>query len=234
MGKNKLSRFRELEQLERVFQPPFEEIFKKDFYLKGKWKNEVFQNDHSLVLELGCGKGEYTTGLARLNPDKNYMGIDIKGARIWKGAKIANESALTNVAFLRTRIEFIQSFFASGEVDEIWITFPDPQVKRRRNKKRLTSARFLNAYRGLLKNNGTIHLKTDNSVLYHYTNDLLIYNGLEIIRHTEDLYRSDMKEDFLSIRTYYESQYLEEGKNINYLSFRLPTENEIKELPDDK
>jgi len=232
VGKNKLSRFRELEQLERVFQPPFEEVFQKDYYLKGKWKTQVFKNKNPIVLELGCGKGEYTVGLAGMYPDKNYIGIDIKGARLWKGAKMAHQTSLSNVAFLRTRIEFIQSFFGKEEIDEIWITFPDPQIKKRRNKKRLTGSRFLNAYRTMLKDQGTVHLKTDNDTLYAYTLDLMNYNNLEIKYKTNDLYRSELMDSALSIRTFYESQYLEEGKSINYLSFRLPSGKIIKELPE--
>ena len=232
MGKNKLSRFRELEKLERVFQPPFEEVFNKDYFLKGQWKARVFKNTNPIVLELGCGKGEYTLGLAELVPEKNYIGIDIKGARLWKGAKMAHQSNLSNVAFLRTRIEFIQSFFGNGEINEIWITFPDPQIKKRRNKKRLTGSRFLNAYRTMLIDQGKVHLKTDNDILYEYTLDLLNYNDLEITHKTNDLYKSGLDDNVLSIRTYYESQYLEEGKNINYLSFRLPSDKTIKELPE--
>lgn len=232
MGKNKLSRFRELEKLERVLQPPFEEVFNQDYYLKGHWKAQVFKNLYPIVLELGCGKGEYTLGLASMFPQKNYIGIDIKGARLWKGAKIAHQSNLSNVAFLRTRIEFIQSFFGNGEIDEIWITFPDPQIKKRRNKKRLTGSRFLNAYRTMLKDQGMVHLKTDNDVLYEYTLNLLIYNDLEITHKTNDLYNSGPDDPVLSIRTFYESQYLEEGKNINYLSFRLPSGTIIKEPPE--
>lgn len=229
MGKNKLSRFKELEQLDRVFQPPFEDIFSKDYFLKGHWKQHVFKNYNPLILELGCGKGEYTTGLAELDPDKNFIGVDIKGARLWKGAKYAHENNLFNVAFLRTRIEFIQSFFNKDEVDEIWLTFPDPQIKKRRNKKRLTSSGFLNAYRSFLVNNGIIHLKTDSEHLFHYTVDLVEFNKLEMISKTDNLYRSGNPEKFLSIRTFYESQYIQEGKKINYLAFHLPSHNEIVE-----
>ena len=151
-----------MESLDRVFQPPLEEIFGLDYHLKGRWCREVFGNDHELILELGCGKGEYSVGLARNYPQKNFVGLDIKGARIWTGAKIAQEEGLSNVAFLRTRIDFINSFFTRNEVAEIWITFPDPQEKRRRLKKRLPGAHFLNRYRAFLKDEGKIHLKTDN------------------------------------------------------------------------
>jgi len=234
VGKNKLKRFNELEHLKRIFQPPIEEVLGKDHSLKGNWISEVFGNDHPIVLELGCGKGEYTIGLAGLNPDRNYIGVDIKGARIWKGVKAANDTDLKNVAFLRTRIELIQSFFQPGEVDEIWITFPDPQLKRRRNKKRLSGTTFLNLYRSLLKDNGLIHLKTDNDILYNYTLDLAIYNDLEILYHTSDLYNSDYLNQVLSIRTFYETSFLEEGKNINYLSFQLPAEKIISEFNNEK
>ena len=230
MGKNKLKKFNELNHFDRVFQPHLEEVIDKDHTLKGTWNSEVFKNDNPIVLELGCGKGEYTVGLAVLNPNRNYIGIDIKGARIWKGAKTANESELKNVAFLRTRIELIQSFFQPGEVDEIWITFPDPQLKRRRNKKRLSGKTFLNLYRNLLKDNGLIHLKTDNDVLYNYTLELANYNKLEILNHTTDLYASDFLDQVLGIRTYYENQFLEEGIKINYLSFRLPSGKVISEF----
>jgi len=233
VGKNKLSRFKELEQLDRVFQPPFEDIFGRDYYLKGNWKKQVFNNDNPLILELGCGKGEYTTGLAEQDPLKNFIGVDIKGARLWKGAKYANETNLLNVAFLRTRIEFIHSFFGTEEVDEIWLTFPDPQIKKRRNKKRLTSPRFLNAYRSFLKDKGIIHLKTDSEEMFHYTVDLVEFNKLEVISKTEDLYRSGNPDSFLSIRTFYESQYIAEGKNINYLAFKLPSQRNIIETSDD-
>jgi tRNA (guanine-N7-)-methyltransferase len=233
LGKNKLSRFRELEKLDRVFQPSFEEVYHNDFHLKGQWKQEVFGNSNPLILELGCGKGDYTVGLARKHPECNFMGLDIKGARIWKGAHSANDETLQNVAFLRTRIDFIQSFFVKDEVDEIWITFPDPQEKKRRQKKRLTGALFLNRYRHILKNNGVIHLKTDNNPLYNHTRDLIKYNGLEIEASTEDLYGEKWDHDALAIQTYYESRFLSEGALINYIRFRLPSAHTIKELPDD-
>ena len=163
------------------FSTPFEEGFGKDYHLKGRWKKEVFGNDHPLVLELGCGKGEYTVGLARRYPEVNFMGMDIKGARMWTGAKKAREEGLGNVAFLRTRIEFSHSFFATDEVDEIWITFPDPQEKRRRLKKRLPGALFLNKYREFLKDGGRVHLKTDNRKLYLDTLEMVRCNELPIV-----------------------------------------------------
>ena len=230
MGKKKLVRFRELESLEKVFQPPLEEIFQKDFHLKGRWKKEVFGNDHPLVLELGCGKGEYTTGLARNNPAKNFMGLDIKGARMWTGARTALDEGLYNVAFLRTRIDFINSFFAHDEVEEIWITFPDPQEKRRRIKKRLPGALFLNKYREFLKDGGKVHLKTDNRELYLDTLEMVQYNELPLVQNSDDIYGEDWEDESVSIQTYYEKIFLAEGKAINYICFRLPAGKEIKEL----
>lgn len=233
MGKKKLSRFRELELLERVFQPSFEEVFRKDFSLKGKWCGDVFGNDHALILELGCGKGEYTVGLARNYPDKNFMGLDIKGARIWTGAKAVHEEGLANVAFLRTRIDFVNSFFARDEVDEIWITFPDPQEKKKRKKKRLTGALFLNMYREFLKDGGRIHLKTDNLQLYRDTLELLRYNKLEVEQESMDIYKEGWNDERVSIQTYYERGFLDEGLKINYLRFRLPAGKVIREFPDE-
>lgn len=224
-------RFRELDHLERVFQPSMEEIFEKDYPLKGRWKNEVFGNDHPLILELGCGKGEYTVGLARKYAQLNFMGLDIKGARMWKGARTAQDEGLNNVAFLRTRIDFIRSFFARGEVDEIWITFPDPQEKRRRLKKRLPGALFLNRYREFLKDGGRIHLKTDNRDLYLDTLEMIRYNDLAVVRKSEDVYSESWEDETVSIQTHYEKQFLSEGKLINYLCFRLPSEQEIQEVP---
>lgn len=233
MGKKKLARFRELETFDRVYQPLFEEVFQKDYPLKGRWCREVFGNNHPLILELGCGKGEYTLGLARNHPGCNFMGLDIKGARMWKGARETNHEGIRNVAFLRTRIEFIQSFFAPGEVQELWITFPDPQLKKRRKKKRLTGAAFLNNYRHFLKDNGLIHLKTDNKFLYAYTVELARYNNLEIECSSGDIYREGWDNDIVSIQTYYESRFLSEGMPIHYVRFRLPLNREIRELPDE-
>ena len=222
-----------METFDRVFQPEFEAVFNKDFYLKGRWASSVFDNNRPVVLELGCGKGEYTLGLAELHPGKNFIGVDIKGARIWKGAKTANECSMKNVAFLRTRIEFIESFFGEGEIGEIWITFPDPQLKKRRNKKRLTGPRFLNHYRTFMKDRGIVHLKTDNDVMFNYTAQLARHNGLEIVAETDDLYHSAFLDDIRSIQTTYEKQFLAEGTNINYIAFRLPRQKEITDLPED-
>jgi len=233
LGKDKLKRFRELEQLERVFQPAFEEVYQREYYLKGRWSGEVFGNSNPLVLELGCGKGEYTLGLARIYPEKNFMGLDIKGARIWKGATMAQSEGMKNVAFLRTRIDFISSFFSRNEVDELWITFPDPQEKKRRRKKRLTGDIFLNHYRQILKDGGYVNLKTDNSGLYRYTLELAKYNRLEIDWYTDDLYESGRSDETVNIQTFYETQFRAEGLKINFIRFRLPSGREIKELPYD-
>ena len=233
MGKNKLQKFREMQSFHRVYQPDFEDVYKKDYRLKGAWSREVFDNAHPITLELGCGKGEYTISLARRFPERNFIGIDIKGARIWRGAKTAQEETLENVAFLRTRIELILSFFSRDEVEELWITFPDPQEKRRRRKKRLTGPRFLNLYRHFLVDNGTIHLKTDNDVMYQYTAQLARHNGLEIVAETNDLYHSDFLDDIRAIQTTYEKQFLGEGTSINYIAFRLPRQKMITYLPED-
>jgi tRNA (guanine-N7-)-methyltransferase len=230
MGKKKMQRFSEMESFSNVIQPSFIEVFGKDYGLKGSWNRIIFENTNPLVLELGCGKGEYTVGLARMYLDKNFIGIDIKGARIWRGAKIALAEKLRNVRFLRTHIEMINSFFAVQEVDEIWITFPDPQLKKKR--KRLTSSRFLLNYSQFLKHNGLVHLKTDNDVLYQYTLELARINGFNILVHTSDLYHSEIQDDILEIKTFYEQQFLKLGMRINYLCFELPHKEEIHEPPD--
>jgi len=200
--------------------------------MKGKWCRDVFGNDHALILELGCGKGEYTVGLARNYPQKNFMGLDIKGARIWTGAKTAQIEGMTNVAFLRTRVDFINSFFSRNEVDEIWITFPDPQEKRRRLKKRLPGAHFLNMYRTFLKDGGKVHLKTDNLQLYMDTLELVHKNDLPLEQYSTDVYNEDWSDEVVSIQTYYEKSFLAEGTKINYIRFRLPAGKEIRELSD--
>lgn len=221
MGKNKLAKFTELGTFNNVIQPPKGECFGIDHPVKGKWRSDIFKNQNPLIVELGCGKGEYSTGLSIRYPENNFVGVDIKGARMWRGAKTANEQNLNNVAFLRTRIEFICSFFAADEVDEIWITFPDPFPGKRNSNRRLTCPWFLNAYRNLLKNNGIIHLKTDNFELYKYTKYIVEKNYLEIVSSTTDLYTDFAGDDILSIRTHYENIFLKEGMKINYISFRL-------------
>jgi len=230
LGKGKLRRFDELSHFNRVFQPSMAEISGKEYHLKGKWKQEVFHNNNPLILELGCGKGEYTIGMARHFPGKNFIGVDIKGARMWKGAKASHEENILNAAFLRTRIEMISSFFAPDEVDEIWITFPDPQPTERRKKKRLTGPTFLRHYQGFLVDNGIMHLKTDSDLLYDYTLNLIKENELEILFYTSDLYSSDIVDDILGIKTYYEQKFLETGSNINYLKFRLKKNIPLHEI----
>jgi tRNA (guanine-N7-)-methyltransferase len=227
VGKNKLARWTELGSYNNVIQPEINDVSGKDHPVKGRWSKEIFKNNNPIVLELGCGKGEYTIGLANSFPDNNYIGIDIKGARMWRGAKTANEQNLPNVAFLRTRIEFINSFFSADEVDEIWITFPDPHPGLRNSNKRLTSPWYLNSYRHFLKNNGLIHLKTDNKELYDFTNKVLNLNNLETILSTNDLY-SEKTNNILSIRTHYEKIFLDAGLKINYLSFRLDKEKIVE------
>lgn len=227
MGKNKLARWTELGSYDNVFQPAIKDVSGKDHPIKGRWNRELFKNENPIVLELGCGKGEYTVGLAKSFPENNFIGIDIKGARMWRGAKTANEQNLPNVAFLRTRIEFINSFFSEDEVDEIWITFPDPHPGGRNSNKRLTSPQFLNAYRQFLKDNGLIHLKTDNKELYNFTFDVLKKNDLEIIFSTRDVH-SEKTDNILSIRTHYEKIFMDAGQKINYISFRLNKDKNIE------
>lgn len=224
MGKNKLARWNELGTFSNVFQPEIDAISGKDHPVKGIWKQEVFKNQNPLILELGCGKGEYTVGLATRYPGNNYVGVDIKGARMWRGAKTANEKNLTNVAFVRTRIEFINSFFSCDEVDEIWIIFPDPHPGIRNSGKRLTSPLFLNRYRLFLKDRGLIHLKTDNDELFAYSRKIALMNNLELVYSTNDLYAEHLPDDIRAIKTHYEMIFLESGMKINFLSVRLEKE----------
>lgn len=219
MGKNKLAKFEEMKTFEHVVQAPFNAVGHNDFHLKGEWANRFFKNENSIVLELGCGKGEYTVELAGRFPEKNFIGVDIKGSRLWKGAKIAQKEELKNVVFLRTNIEIIGQFFGPGEVEEIWLTFPDPQMKKTR--RRLTSTTFLNKYRAFLKKNGTIHLKTDSNFQFTYTRELAHKNNFEILAETDNLYESDMLNETLQIKTFYEKQWLSRGINIKYLAFQL-------------
>jgi len=219
-SKNKLKRFRENETFTNVVQPTRDEVL-EGFEWKGKW-NTFFKNNNPIVLELGCGKGEYTVGLAQRNPDKNYIGIDIKGARFWRGAKSALEHGLDHVAFLRTQIELVDQLFGENEVDEIWITFPDPQIKYKRTKHRLTNPVFLQKYKQILKPKGVVHLKTDSEYMHGYTLGLLQGLGHEICYANHDVYRNEgSPSEVLEIQTFYENQYLEAGKPITYIQFRI-------------
>ena len=226
-GKDKLRRFAENLTFRCMVQPEFEEVFRTDFRLKGRWREDFFGNPNPVVLELGCGRGEYTVSLAERYPDKNFIGVDIKGARMWRGAKTATEQEMRNAGFLRTRIEFIDSCFAPGEVDEIWITFPDPQMAKAR--KRLTGTRFLSLYKKMLKEDGIIHLKTDSPFLYQYTAELIRLNGLTAFVNTDDLYASGLDDKILGIKTFYEQQWLSRGKQIKYLKFTLSDSGELIE-----
>ncbi len=220
-SKNKLKRFRENETFKNVVQPSRKEIEEKTFPLKDHW-NTHFGNDNPIVLELGCGKGEYTLGLARMYPDKNFIGIDIKGARLWRGAKTALEDGMGNVAFLRTQIELIDRIFGKNEVAEIWITFPDPQIKYKRTKHRMTNEVFLEKYSRILAAKGLVHLKTDSEFMHGYTLGLLHGTGREVIYANHDVYKNEgSPKEVLSIQTFYEKQYLEQGKPITYIKFRI-------------
>ena len=219
MGKNKLQKFSDMETFGCVLQYPRHILIEKGFPYKGKWNSDFFSRSNPITLELGCGKGEYTVGLAEANHDRNYVGVDIKGARMWKGAKSVEEKGMDNAAFLRTEIEQIEQFFAPGEVDEIWITFPDPQMQKAR--KRLTSSRFLTNYRKFLRPGGVVNLKTDSPFLYEYTRRLVELNGFEVIALTDDLYGSGLADPVTSIKTFYEQQWLARGKTIKLISFRI-------------
>lgn len=221
-SKNKLKRFRENETFGNVIQPTREELVENNFSLKGKWNQEYFKNDNPIILELGCGKGEYTIALAQRNPNINYIGIDIKGSRFWRGAKTAVEENLSNVAFLRTQIELIENAFASEEVSEIWITFPDPQIKYKRTKHRLTNAEFLQRYKNILKPEGVVNLKTDSEFMHGYTLGLLHGAGHEVLYANHHIYKNEgAPAEVTSIQTFYESQYLEQNKPITYIKFRI-------------
>ncbi len=224
MGKNKLARFEENRILPNVIQPTRAEAL-DNFHLKGKWRSEIFKNENPIVVELGCGKGEYSVGLAKAFPEKNFIGIDIKGARFWFGAKEATEKNMKNVAFLRTQIELLDCFFEENEVDEIWITFPDPQIKYRRTKHRMTHPDFLERYRKVLKPEGIVHLKTDSEFLHGYTLGILQGLGHEILTAHHDIYGAPEyepnTEHLREIKTYYEELFSSKGKTITYIKFRF-------------
>jgi len=218
-SKNKLKRFKENETFTNVFQPSREEVLNKTLGKEGQWA-QFFGNNNPIVLELGCGKGEYTVGLAKRYPNKNFIGIDIKGARFWRGAKTALEETLPNVAFIRTQIELIEHLFFTHEVAEIWITFPDPQIKYKRTKHRLTNPVFLDKYKQILIPSGCVHLKTDSEYMHGYTLGLLQGMGLPIAYANHDVYKNEgSPEEVLGIQTFYENQYLAVGKPITYLRF---------------
>ncbi|WP_452218975.1 tRNA (guanosine(46)-N7)-methyltransferase TrmB [Lacinutrix undariae] len=221
-SKNKLKRFRENDTFNNVFQPSREELVEGNFELKGQWNKTFFKNDNPLVLELGCGKGEYSVGLAQKYPNKNFVGVDIKGARFWRGAKTAIEDGIPNVAFLRAQIELIDHAFAENEVDEIWITFPDPQIKYKRTKHRMTNAEFLARYKSILKPDGVMNLKTDSEFMHGYTLGLLHGAGHEVLYANHDVYKQEgSPEEVTSIQTFYESQYLVHDKAITYIRFKI-------------
>ncbi len=229
MSKGKLAKFADMETYANVFQYPYPVVSDVPFDMRGHWREQYFKNQNPMVLELGCGKGEYTVELAKRYPDRNFIGVDIKGARMWTGATLALQQGLTNVAFLRTNIEIIDRFFAEDEVQEIWLTFSDPQMKNPR--KRLTSTYFMQRYRRFLTDQGLIHLKTDSNFLYTYTRLMAEHNRLPVEIQTDDLYNSgvDSNSVEVSIQTYYEQMWLERGLNIKYIRFRLPQEPQLEE-----
>lgn len=231
MGRGKLEKFADMERYENVFEYPYHVMEQKPFDMKGQWRERYFKNDGPIVLELGCGRGEYTVELAKRFPETNFIGVDIKGARMWSGATQALEEKLPNVAFLRTNIEIIDRFFDCDEVQEIWLTFSDPQMKSVR--KRLTSTYFMNRYRKFLTDGGLIHLKTDSNFLFTYTTYMIQRNSLPLLFSTEDLYHTEgfdeQTRNILGIKTYYETQWIERGLNIRYMKFRLPHGGELHE-----
>lgn len=227
MGKGKLEKFADMREYQHVFEYPYSVADNVPFQMKGKWNKEFFKNDNPIVLELGCGRGEYTVGLGKLYRHKNFIGVDIKGSRMWTGATQALKENMTNVAFLRTNIEIIDRMFAENEVSEIWLTFSDPQMKKA--TKRLTSTYFMNRYRKFLVPDGIIHLKTDSNFMFTYTKYMVQENNLPVDFMTEDLYGSGLVDEILGIRTYYEQQWLDRGLNIKYLKFHLTKEGELRE-----
>ena len=231
MSKGKLAKFADMETYENVFQYPFSVVEHVPFEMKGHWREQYFHNDHPIVLELGCGKGEYTVELAKLYPDTNFIGVDIKGARMWTGATQALHEGLKNVAFLRTNIEIIERFFAEDEVQEIWLTFSDPQMKNPR--KRLSSTYFMERYRKFLVDGGIIHLKTDSNFLFTYTTYMVEHNHLPVLLSTRDLYSENSENseysEAASIQTYYESMWIARGLNIKYMKWRLPRTGTLSE-----
>ena len=227
MGKGKLQKFADMREYPNVVEHHFSIADATPFPMRGNWGKEFFGNDNPIVIELGCGRGEYTVGLARRYPDKNFIGVDIKGARMWTGATEAIRDGLKNVGFLRTNIEIIDHFFAPGEVSEIWLTFPDPQMKK--HTKRLTSSLILQRYRNIMVPDGIVHLKSDSNFMFTYTRYITEVNKLPVVSCIEDIYADGEAVEPLDIKTYYEQQWLSRGINIKYISFRLPAEGELVE-----
>lgn len=220
MTKRKLQRFAENSTFDHFFQPYYHELI-SGFRLRGKWNSDFFKNENPLVVELGCGKGEFTVGLGRKYPEKNFIGIDVKGARLWRGAKTTDDENLPNIAFIRRQVEHLEHLFAPGEVDEIWITFPVPQIKNTAVKKRLTSPQFLNRYRKVAKTSSIIHLKTDNTMFFDYTLEVIQEQNLPLLFSSYDIYKSPDHEDVTSIQTHYEAIFAAKGETIKYLKFVL-------------
>ncbi|MGV9003322.1 tRNA (guanosine(46)-N7)-methyltransferase TrmB [Flavobacterium sp.] len=221
-SKNKLKRFKENETFDNVLQPSREEVTNGEFPYKGKWNSDFFKNNNPIIVELGCGKGEYTIGLAERNSNVNYVGIDVKGARFWRGAKTAVDSGMNNVGFVRTQIELIEDIFAPDEVDEIWITFPDPQIKYKRTKHRMTNSEFLKMYKRILKQDGVVNLKTDSEFMHGYTLGLLHGEGHEVLYANHNVYKNEgSPAEVTEIQTFYENQYLEVNKAITYIRFKI-------------
>jgi len=220
MSKSKLEKFVELKSFHHVIELSFKDVLNKDYYLKNNWNKVFFKNNNEIILEIGCGKGEYTIALAEKYPQKNFIGIDIKGNRIWKGATFAKQKNLSNVCFIRTHIEFIESIFSKNEISQIWLPFPDPQMKKFR--KRLVSTRFLTMYLNILDKDGIIHLKTDSNFLYHYVDALMKGNNITPIFKTNDLYKNPIFKDALLIKTHYEKQFINMGIPIKFIQFKLP------------
>lgn len=227
MGKGKLKKFADMASYTNVIEHPYSVIDDIMFPMKGNWNRDFFKNSNPIVLELGCGRGEYTVALAKQYPEKNFIGVDIKGARMWTGATEAMEAGLTNVGFLRTNIEIIDRLFAAGEVSEIWLTFPDPQMKK--YTKRLTSSLFLSRYRDILAPNAVVHLKTDSNFMFTYTKYITEVNSLPVVKCIDDVHGQDVVSTLLQIRTYYETQWISRGITIKYIAFNLPYREQYEE-----
>lgn len=220
MAKKKLIHFAENVHFRHLFQQSYKELM-EGFPMKGRWRSNFFMNSNPVILELGCGKGEYTVTLALANPGRNFIGMDIKGARLWKGCKMVEAHQINNAAFVRSRVELLEHFFTPGEVNEIWLTFPDPHEPNRRLRKRLTSPNFLEKYRKVLAPDGLIHLKTDNAGLYHYTLEVIGSAGHHLVHASEDIYNDGGSPEATSVQTFYESKFREQGVPIKYVEFRL-------------